>query len=667
MRTGERLLILCTLLVATGLRWQRPALVQYAGDEAYITGIAQRIAELRGYFPLLSGGTLLGIERSAFDAYLMAVPLLLAGRLEAAVLGVGAAGVVAVALTYALGRRVARALNLPGVGLVAALFMAANPWLVLLDRRLWAHIQVALSVALLLLAWEVVVERPTQKTSGRAARWFFVLAALQLLSHVLALVQALSWLGGWLSAPRRWWRGESAWGIVIALALLLPYGWALVGHVQRAGLPTPFRAIEWPTPWHVHLLNVRDWVGAYRLLAGTGIAHSVGLVDSANAWWQATDAIAAPMIMLLLIVGVLYTVWRAREQSEAGLGARLLLLWSAGPLLLLGLRPVTVYFQYWTVLLPLPALASAVGLCVLGDVLRRVAAPRAAWSVVGAVAGATVVIWTGSYLAQLDVVERGGGDATLHTWQQVTGAARELAQAEGTQEVRVAVRGVDPGYESEPAIVATLLGNPPFARFVAPTSPPALLLAHSKPSLYLWAIDAPQTEARLAELGEQVQQMPMTHERPPARLYRLPPADRLALGYTPLEPAPEWSIGMRLLGYTFEQDASTDAAADAQASRPITATLVWRVLEPPPAARERDFTAFNHILNTQEEMVTQTGDLALLSRDWWPGDVLVQPYLLELPPGTYTWRVGFYSRIDGERALTTAGGDTTDLPELVVR
>ena len=124
------------------------------------------------------------------------------------------------------------------------------------------------------------------------------------------------------------------------------------------------------------------------------------------------------------------------------------------------------------------------------------------------------------------------------------------------------------------------------------------MLAHDQPSLYLWAIDAPQTEARLAELGEQVWQMPMAHERAPARLYRLPPADRLALGYTPLEPAPEWEIGTRLLGYEFEE-ASTDSAADARASRPITATLVWRVLEPSTAVRERDFTAFNHILNAE--------------------------------------------------------------------
>ena len=40
--------------------------------------------------------------------------------------------------------------------MLAAGFMAANPWLVVYDRKLWAHIQMLLSVLLLLVAWEVV-------------------------------------------------------------------------------------------------------------------------------------------------------------------------------------------------------------------------------------------------------------------------------------------------------------------------------------------------------------------------------------------------------------------------------------------------------------------------------------------------------------------------------
>ncbi len=129
-------------------------------------GLARDIAA-GGPFPLTSGGTSVGIERPAGDAYLLALPLLL-GRVEAGVWWLGALGVVAVALTYALGRRIGG----PVTGLLAGLYMAANPWLVLYDRKLWSHIQVVFSVALLLLAWEIVV-----RARQRAGFWFIVIAA----------------------------------------------------------------------------------------------------------------------------------------------------------------------------------------------------------------------------------------------------------------------------------------------------------------------------------------------------------------------------------------------------------------------------------------------------------------------------------------------------------
>ena len=81
--------------------------------------------------------------------------------------------------------------------MLAALFMAANPWLIAYDRKLWAHIQVAFSVLLLILAWDVVVRRRRW-----AVFWFPVVAALQVLAHVLAVLQALSWLGAFLVAPQ---------------------------------------------------------------------------------------------------------------------------------------------------------------------------------------------------------------------------------------------------------------------------------------------------------------------------------------------------------------------------------------------------------------------------------------------------------------------------------
>ena len=53
-------------------------------------------------------------------------------------------------------------------------------------------------------------------------------------------------------------------------------------------------------------------------------------------------------------------------------------------------------------------------------------------------------------------------------------------------------------------------------------------------------------------------------------------------------------------------------------------TLLWRVLDPPTEVRQRDFTAFNHVVDANGERIAQVDGLALLSRDWWSGDVLVQ-------------------------------------------
>lgn len=65
-------------------------------------------------------------------------------------------------------------------------------------------------------------------------------------------------------------------------------------------------------------------------------------------------------------------------------------------------------------------------------------------------------------------------------------------------------------------------------------------------------------------------------------------------------------------------------------------------------------------------MVGQVDGLALLSRDWWPGDVLLQPYVSDLPAGEFRWRVGLYSRVDGARSITSLGADYVDLEMLVV-
>ena len=233
--------MLGVLLLAAALRWAQPGLVEFKYDEVNITRQALGLVS-GGPLPILSGGTSLGIQRGALDVYLLALPLALIGRhVEAAVWGLAALGVIAVALTYVLGRRVGG----PAVGLMAALFMAANPWLIAYDRKLWAHIQVAFSVLLLILAWDLVVRRRRW-----AAFWFPVVAVLQVLAHVLAVLQALSWLGAFLVAPRRWWRRETGLGIVAGAGLMIPYAWALANRWLARGAVTAAFAQASQVPQH---------------------------------------------------------------------------------------------------------------------------------------------------------------------------------------------------------------------------------------------------------------------------------------------------------------------------------------------------------------------------------------------------------------------------------
>ncbi len=641
----QRLVIVGVLLLAAALRWLDLGLVEFKYDEAHITGMALAIVQ-GGDLPLLSGGTSVGVPRSAFDAWLLAAPLAFVRRPEAAVWMVGALGVMAVALTYALARQIGGR----RLGWLAALYMAVHPWLVLYDRKLWAHIQVVFSVALLWIAWQVVV-----RGRRRTAFWFPVLAAMQIMAHVLAFVQAASWLAALLVAPRPWRQRWTAWGAAAAALLLFSYVWGLA-RWARIGLEKHSgdlgAALGGLAPAAASGAFFDRWHSAWQVLGGAGVAGLTGLPSAANLWWRGGDWLAW-LVLALVVIGLGRTVlWLKRPQRRRG--AILLLAWLIGPLLLLALGPFRLYPQYWTVLLPLPAIFFALGL----EAMTVRLPVRGRMAFIGAMTSAIILIWIGGYASVGRAIQDGAGaeafGVPLGRWQQVMAETRLHARRLGTDQVRVAVRGVDPGQQSDPAAIATLIGNPPFARFVAPTSPPALLLAAERPSLYLWTIEDAETAARLEALGDGVWSGQMAAGLPPARLYQLPPANLEELGVTPLDPPAVFDAGLSLVGYRLP--------IDARAGQPLEVTLIWKVLDPPAAARAGDFTAFNHVLDEATgERAGQVDGLALLSRDWWPGDVLIQPYRLQLPAGSYRWRVGLYSRADGSRSQLASGGDSIDL------
>ncbi len=637
------------LMTAAAFRWYRPGLVEFKYDEAHIFGMARGIAS-GGFWPVLSGGTSIGLPRSALDAYILALPMTLAGHSpQVVIIWLGMLGVLAVALSYELGRLLAGRT----VGWLTALYMALNPWLIFYDRKLWAHIQVLFSVLLCLLAWQVI-----RRESSRARFWFPIIAALQLLTHVLALVQLFSWIGGVLAAPRRWWRKSALLGGAIGLVLILPYGWALARWwlgKTASQTPMPQTSLTLPTASDL----IARWKLGWVLFGGDRIFELTGSGARVTDWdlglrvvaWAVASAIA---------LGMIRTLWWLQD-GERRQRAIFLLAWTVGPFLALSFGPWRVYLQYWTVMLPLPAIYFALGLSWLR--LRALSPP---WPVAKSTALALTVfalffLWDVAWMDVLARIDAGAGRQTfgrpLQDWQEGLTTANRWANELHLNQIKVLARGVDPSQDSEPAAIAALIGNPPYARFLDLSGPtPGLLLHVEEPSLYL--ITGPQMDVILAQVGEEVWQ---EQKADPLRLYLLPPSTDVHLPIQRLSPPPTFDLGVSLIGYAFPTPWP--------AGEPVQVTLVWRMQNPTQTARENDFTAFNHIVAANSEnKVAQVDGMALLSRDWWPDDVLYQSYFVTISePGDYQWLAGLYSRQNGARGQILTGGDTVVLPFTVKR
>lgn len=626
--------LLVVLLLAAALRWSAPDLVYYTYDEADQVARATGLTVRDGLARFLGGGTQVGLERSALHAWLLSLPLAAGGgRVEAAIWWMGALGVVAVALGYRLGAAVGG----PCCGVLTALFLAANPWIVQGDRRLWAHVYLVLSVAIPWLAWEALVQR-----HRRALIALPIVAVLQLMTHLIALLQALSWPVALIMTPRAWLRRAFALGLLAAGLLLAPYAWALLAQTDWDALQAPALSRDAPKLHWEALTSSHTWPPLLRLTSGLPVTRRA--IFSGEWGW------AVALLFALTGIGLLRLLRDAFDRQR-GVGARLILFWPVLPLLVLALRPLPVHEQYWTVLTPFPALFAALG---LDQVRRLLPGPGVRATVTVLIALVITAVWLPIHAAELTAFAQGERGTTLRFWRAVVDNATDQAHADNLNSVRFIVNGRDPAVNGEAAAVATLLGTsaraqgtaPLFARFVEASRPPGLLLAQAEPSLHMVLSDASAQESALAQMGDLVWSRVPQGAHGMARLYRTPAYDPNQLGVTPLVPAPRFDAGLQLVG-TRLPAARADQAA--------TYTLVWAVFAQTPDATTRALTAFNHILDADGGMAAQTDGLSLLSRDWWTGDLLVQSYSLTLPAGDYTWRAGLYSLLDGGRAYLLEG------------
>ena len=103
---------------------------------------------------------------------------------------------------------------------------------------------------------------------------------------------------------------------------------------------------------------------------------------------------------------------------------------------------------------------------------------------------------------------------------------------------------------------------------------------------------------------------------------------------------------------------------------------VWRVLDPAragplvPPSFTTDAVMFTHVLDEDGNRVAQRDALDAPSWAWQSGDRIVQIHPIAVPeslaPGDYRAVTGLYDRTSGARLPVVGGGDSVELPPLVV-
>ncbi|MCS6803020.1 MAG: glycosyltransferase family 39 protein [Chloroflexota bacterium] len=526
-------------------------------------------------------------------------------------------------LTIVVAAAVARALLSRSAGaspFLVALLAAWSPWLVWHSRQGRMYALALLAVALAVWAGAAAVER------GGARRWLALgaAAALATATHLLAILPLAGLaLGLAALAGRRVVRAGAAL-FTLGVAVLLVAPWLAIARGLSAENASYFRG---PIDRTAVLLESL-------LAAAAGVGRGA---DGA--------AIVAGLGLVLLALGI---GWLALRRRTAGLLViALIAVPTLGLLVLLGAAPKFA---------PRYLLPAALGpLLAFGGGLAALLAVRRAGPVLaGGALAALVILGSGEQTADADLAAQTFRDAMA------------VVEAEaGPEDALVVVGGhAEPNvryYARTPRAVYPLPPGPllDLERPLVEVASQLDAIAARHPRLWLlrWQDDLADPTRTVLRLLEDFAE--------PAR-----PAEELrgvwlhAYDLSPeirFEEQPEIRFVRRTLferGIVFE-GYDTDKLA-ARPGEVVGLTLYWRLLE----RQREDLWAFVHFLNAGNQVYGQldkrpVSDVFPMTK--WPvGAPIVDPYWVEVPPGTppgrYAVEIGLY-RPDGARIGTLDGAD----------
>ncbi len=670
----EWLLLFSILLLAAGLRLTRLDLIEFKYDEATWARSGLAIVH-EGRFPALGMISSLGPHHPPLMSYILAPPFALSRDPRLAAGWVALLGVVAVGLTYWIGRTYFgyRA------GLLAALLFAACPWAVTHSRKIWTQNRAALTLLFISAILALVTRRKSWALTGAlVAAGFLVSIHLGGLAFffVLLLV-AILFLRHIKPAPL-------LVGLVLVVLILSPYllydarhGWPNLRAL--ANLPGQEATLDLQAPRMAALI-----AGGYHLEDLAGERYLDFLASILNLRWL--DLLE----MALLWVGLAWLVWQVVREalahrgrlSQEGAARLVLLLWFSVPVAL-QLRHVTpVHPHDLNTLYPVQHLIVALLLAGMMEWGKRKMphVSRFTFYVLRFTFYACVLfvvlllVWhvylQETLLTFVDAYDTPGGyGAPVKYTLAATRQAEELQAKIGDAELVILLPGADPRYDGQASVFDVLLGPG-----VRPVDGRRALVLPARPAVYLADPGAEPALTLLAEMdAEDAPALPLRGGSDATyRFFRWQPATVTAP--YPWEGDPvRWALagsgqasGVTLLGY--------DWSGDPRPGGTLRWTLYWRVEELPSASGGlggvSDVHWFNHLVDGEGAHWGQMDGVGFPASGWRVGDTVLTWFDVAIsddaPPPPYFIRSGMYTYPDivNISLLDAAGNPAGEFIEL---
>lgn len=654
--------LLLLLAVGAYLRLYRLQASPIWGDQSILYSIALDWVNW-GKFPLAANKSSAGAMNPPLIEYLIALPLFVRKTVMAPLWFQAVLSLTAVPLIYFLAARLFNRTT----GLLAAFFLALNPWAVYYSRLIWNPSLVPVFATLLLTA--VLLYLTTQRwpwlmmaAAALALTTQLHLSALALLP-VLAVVMVLFGRRLW---PGDWRRALAlvTGAALVFLLLYLPYLMfeRAVGFADVKALTGVLTGAQLSTQAHLEGTAVN--AAAFFILLDL-VTGSHFLANQVNAWQTAVPSLPGlmPLMRLLSVTAVLFAalsplIWRARHPGERLPPPQVALVvgvvWVALPVLLYVRH--SQYLQNYFFLYLLPA-----AIVLLAALLAW------AWALAGHIhypAGRHVIRW----LMVLMLLLWGGWQFAVYHAGLALADDVDLWQRTTAGDIQQAITYLQRLQAANPACSVTLLAE----GYQHDSSPVGLV----EPFLYpvdvrlavvgrgfimpggctLYGVTAvdPVAQSLLDRYGTRL--APLMTLQGSWDFYRVD-GTSFASAHTAQA---VWHNGLELVDWQID--------GDWRPGQTVPITLTWRITQAQPPLTDVHF--FTHMVDAAGTLAAQDDAAVVHPVYWRHGDFLVAQFAVvlppDLPPGSYALHTGMYTWPNIERVPLITGETTFVIKQLTM-